>query len=71
MNEERRPDQVETANTRTTNPAPHLNATVPTAGSDRTVALMTGAFARSWQMLAEGRRDLALIERRRANGDAS
>lgn len=70
MNEERRPDQVETANTRTTNPALNLNRSKPAAGSDRTVALMAGAFARSWQILAEGRRDLALIERRRANGGA-
>lgn len=66
MNAERRPGQTETANTETTNPSRDLNR--PAASGDRTAAIVAGAFARSWEMLAAARRDLALIERHRRQG---
>lgn len=68
MNEERRPDEVETANTRTTNPAPNLNRPQSSAArsGNRSVAIVTSAFARTWQVLAACRRDLELIEQHRA-----
>lgn len=68
MNERSRPVDARTAHAETTKSRP-ANLNRPAADtSDRTVALVAGAFARSWEMLAACRRDFALIEQRKREG---
>lgn len=68
MNQRSRPVDARTAHAETTKSRPaNLNCPAPDS-TDRTVALVAGAFAGSWEVLATCRRDLALIEQRKREG---
>lgn len=68
MNERSRPVDARTAHAETTKSRPAKLNRPAVDASDRTVALVAGVFARSWEMLAACRRDVALIEQRKKEG---